>query len=394
MKYAGVLDRVADLGAAKWEVHFRGRALMAEGRDIIELTIGQPDIAPPAELIEVATTAMRSGRTAYSNGPGEPGLRAALARRYSERTRRAISEGQVLCFPGTQTALFAVMAGVVDPGTEVLTGDPLYATYESVVAAAGGHVVPVPLDPANGFRMRAEDIEARVTPRTRAILLNSPHNPTGAVLTRSDLEAIGEVARTHDLWIVSDEVYEELVFDGAEFVSALAIPELADRVIVAASISKTHAAPGFRSGWIVGPEAFAERLLPLSEAMLFGNQPFIADMTEAAVSKPSPVAREMRESYAARVRTLEAALRGGPLRVHAPQAGMFALVDISATGLGSTAYAHDLLERAGVAVMPGDSFGSTIGNWVRVSLTVPDDRFAVAADRIAEHARAICGVTV
>ncbi len=393
MRYAKVLDRVADLGGAKWEVHFRGRALAAAGRDIVELTIGEPDTPTPSHLVETAAAAMRAGRTGYSSGPGEEGLRAALARRYAERSGRAILPAQVLCFPGTQTALHAVMAGLVDPGTEVLVGDPMYATYEGVIRAAGGDVVPVPLDPARGFRMRAEDVAARVGPRTRAILLNTPHNPTGAILTRDDLAAIGEVARARDLWVVSDEVYEELVFEGESFASPLSLPELANRVIATSSISKSHAAPGFRSGWIVGPQAFCDRLLPLSETMLFGNQPFIADMTEAAVAAgPSEVARDMRRRYAARAQRLKARLEAaGPLRVHAPQAGMFAMVDISATGLRSTAYALDLLDRAGVAVMPGEAFGATLDDWVRVSLTVADDRFDAAMSRIADHAAATVG---
>jgi arginine:pyruvate transaminase len=336
---------------------------------------------------------MRAGRTGYSSGPGENGLREALARRYSDRSGRAILPRQVLCFPGTQTALFAVMAGLVDPGTEVLVGDPMYATYEGVIRAAGGDMVPVPLDPDRGFRMRAEDVAARVTPRTRAILINTPHNPTGAILTRDDLAAIGEVARARDLWIVSDEVYEELVFDGESFASPLSLEGLSDRVIATSSISKSHAAPGFRSGWIVGPQAFCDRLLPLSETMLFGNQPFIADMTEAAIaSGPSDVARDMRRRYAARAARLKAGLEAqGALRVHAPQAGMFAMIDISATGLRSTAYALDLLEDAGVAVMPGAAFGDTLDDWVRVSLTVADDRFDAAVSRIADHAASLLG---
>ncbi|MDG4650063.1 pyridoxal phosphate-dependent aminotransferase [Roseibacterium sp. SDUM158017] len=394
MKYAEVLDRVADLGGAKWEVHFRARALAAAGRDIIELTIGEPDTPTPPHLAEIAIDAMRRGRTRYSNGSGEAGLRAALARRYGARSGRDIDPAQVLCFPGTQTALYAVMAGIVDAGSEVLVGDPMYATYEGIVRAAGGHVVPVPMDAGDGFRLKAEDVAARVTPATRAILLNSPHNPTGAILSRADIAAIGEVARAHDLWIVSDEVYEDLVFDGQGFASPLSLPGLADRVIVASSISKSHAAPGFRSGWIVAPAEFARRLLPLSETMLFGNQPFIADMTEAAVSAPSDVAAGMARRYAARAAHLKTTLEAaGRLAVHPPQAGMFAMVDISATGLASTPYALDLLEEAGVAVMPGSAFGSALDGWVRVSLTVDDARFDEAAARMAAHADTVCRVS-
>lgn len=386
MRYATITDRLAGLGADKWEVHLRARALAAQGREIIELTIGEPDVPTPPDLVETAAAAMKAGRTGYSDGRGEPGLRRALADRYTARLGKTITPDQVMCFPGTQTSLFAVLMGVAEAGDEVLVGDPMYATYEGVIRAGGATMVPVPLRPENGFRMAAADLADRITPRTRAILLTTPHNPTGAVLTAADLDAIGELARAHDLWVISDEVYDELVFDGVEYASALSRPALNGRAVVVSSISKSHGAPGFRSGWCVGPEEFTAKLLPLSETMLFGNQPFIADMTERAVRDGSPVAPGMRARFAARAARLADRLAGTGLRVHRPQAGMFALIDISATGLNSHDYAMDLLERQGVGVMPGSSFGSTLTGWVRVALTVDDADLDEACTRIAAHA--------
>lgn len=387
MRYSPVLDRLATLGSAKWEVHYAAGRLAAAGRDVIDLTIGNPDVPAPDALVEAAAAAMRAGRTQYSTGRGEARLRAALAARYAARAGRAVTPGQVLCFPGTQTALYAVLTGLAEPGAEVLVGDPMYATYEAVIRAGGATPVLVPLRPELGFRLSADDLAARVTAKTRVIFLNTPHNPTGAVLTPAGLGAIGEVARAHDLWIVSDEVYEELVFDGTPFASPFDRAELADRTVVVSSISKSHAAPGFRSGWSVSSAECADRLLPLSETMLFGNQPFIADMTAEAVAAPSAVAEGMRARFAARARYLADRLaQETALRVHRPEAGMFALVDVSATGMGDTAYAMDLLEATGVAVMPGTSFGASLAGWVRVALTVDDTRFRAAADRIVAHA--------
>ena len=386
MKYASITDRLSGLGGAKWEIHARARALRHQGQDIIELTIGEPDAGIPPALIKAAQAAMEAGRTGYSNGRGEPALLRALSARYSNRLGRAIGADQILCFPGTQTTLFAVLTGLVEAGDDVLVGDPMYATYEGLIAATGARMVPVPLRPEHGFRMQAQDIAARITPATRMIFLNTPHNPTGAVLTPDDITAIGKLAIAHDLWILCDEVYEEMVFDGTTFTSPLADPALADRVVVAASISKSHAAPGFRSGWCVGPAEFAARLLPLSETMLFGNQPFIADMTALAVSDRSPVAAGMAARFAARAQMIADRLDGiGGLRVHRPEAGMFALIDVRATGMTGYAFASDLLERAGVAVMPGDSFGAALAGWVRVGLTQPDVRIAAACDRITAH---------
>lgn len=389
MKFASITERLTGLGGAKWAVHMRARALAAEGRDIVQLTIGEPDVPPVDALLDDASAAMRAGRMGYSNGMGEPVLRAALARRYSASTGRDIHPDQVMCLPGTQTSLFTTLMGLVEAGDEVLLGDPMYATYEGCIRASGATMAPVPLSPDNGFRLRAADIAKRITPRSRAILLNTPHNPTGAVLTRQDIRDIGALAREHDLWIISDEVYEELIFDGVPFASPLAEPDLAERTVIISSISKSHAAPGFRSGWAIGSREFTSTLLTLSETMLFGSQPFLADATANAVAAPSSVAPGMRQRFAARAGYLATRLEAeSALTVSRPQAGMFALIDISSTGMDATSYAFDLLETAGVAVMPGTSFGATLDNWVRVALTAPDAALQTACDRIVAHAAA------
>lgn len=386
MKTTSVTERLAGLGGAKWGVHLKARDLIKAGADIVEMTIGEPDVPVPDALVEATVTSLRAQRTGYSNGRGEAGLLDALAARYSASRGRAFGPENFLCFPGTQTALFAAMAGVAEAGDEVLVGDPMYATYEGVVRASGAEMVPVPLRPEKGFRMQAADIAARITPRSRAILLTTPHNPTGAILTAADIAEIGQLAIAHDLWIISDEVYEELIFDGARFVSPLADPELADRVIGVSSISKSHAAPGFRSGWCVGPAAFCEALLPYSETMLFGNQPFIADMTEKAIRDGSEVAPGMAARFSGRATLLADRLEAETdLTVHRPEAGMFALINVSATGLDGEAYAWDLLQ-AGVAVMPGSAFGDSLKDWVRVALTISDTDFGIAVSRIIDHA--------
>ncbi|WP_149589531.1 pyridoxal phosphate-dependent aminotransferase [Tabrizicola flagellatus] len=392
MKYASVTDRLAGLAGAKWALHARARAMKAAGEDIIELTIGEPDVPTPARFIEAASRSMAAGRTGYSNGRGEPGVVAALAARYSARRGREITRDQVMCLPGTQTVLYAVLRAMAEAGDEVLIGDPMYATYEGLIAQTGASAVPVPLRPEHGFRMQVADVAARITPRSRVLFLNTPHNPTGAVLRSDDLRALGALAQAHDLWILSDEVYEDMVFPNVPFASPLDLPELAERTVVASSISKSHAAPGFRSGWCVGPAEFCARLLPLSETMLFGSQPFIADLTELAVSEPSPVAAGMVERFSRRAALLARVLDGvGGLRVHRPEAGMFALVDVRATGLTGEAFAQGLLDRHKVAVMPGESFGAGLQGWLRLSLTQPDERTAEAANRIAAHAASILG---
>lgn len=385
MRYSDLTRRLAGQGGDKWAVHALARQMKAQGLPVIELTIGEPDAPVPDALRDAAKAGIDAGRLGYSNGRGEPGLLAALAARYSARTGRTIGAGNLVALPGTQTALYAVMQTLLEVGDEVIVGDPMYATYAGLIAATGARLVPVALRPENGFRLDARDVAAAVGPRTSVLFLNTPHNPTGAVLRAQDLDALGVLARAQaqDLWIVSDEVYEELVFPGAVFASPLDRADLAERVVVTSSISKSHAAPGFRTGWALGPADFCARLLPLAEAMLFGNQPFIADATALAVAAPSPVAPGMALRFARRAALIRRRLDGPlGLRVPMPEAGMFALLDLRATGLTGEQFALRLLKEQQVAVMPGESFGAGLGGWVRLSLTQGDELIEEACRRI------------
>ncbi|WP_439614961.1 pyridoxal phosphate-dependent aminotransferase [Shinella sp.] len=381
MRYASITDRLQNLGSEKWAIHAEARRMKAEGKPIIELTIGEPDVPPDPVLLAEAVRAMHAGRYRYSNGRGEPSIVDALVRKYSKR-RSDVTAANVLCFPGTQTALFAVMLGLVEAGDAVLVGDPLYATYEGVIRSTGAERIAVPLRPENGFHMKAADLEAAITPQCRVLLLNTPHNPTGAVLSTDEIAEIGAVCRKHDLWIVCDEVYEQLVF-GATFASPFDNPDLAERTIVVSSISKSHAAPGFRSGWAIGPADFCTRLLSVSETMLFGGQPFIADMTAYALDNPIATAATMRETYKARAARFVASLSRAPGLVPLPpEAGMFIVVDVAETGMSGEDFAWALLREELVAVMPGSSFGDEAEDYIRLSLTVPDAHIDEACRRI------------
>ena len=395
MRVASILDRVAGLGSDKWRVHLRARQMIGRGEPVILLTIGEPDLPTPAELIAATHRALLAGRTGYSNGRGEAPVLQALAAKYSARSGRAVGADQFIWVPGTQSALFLLLMGLVEAGDEVLVADPCYATYHGLVRATGAVTVPVALRQERGFRLDAGDLARAVTPATRLIFLNSPHNPTGAVLGRDDIRAIGEVARSHDLWILCDEVYESLIFDGpsasppaSTFASPFDEADLAGRTVIASSLSKSHAAPGFRAGWCAGPAAFITRLLPLAESMLFGAQPFIADMAAEALSREFAITAQMREAYARRAAMVAGALAGVPgLQVHAPQAGMFVMMSVQGLGLDGEAFADRLLTEEQVAVMPGSAFGAAAAGMVRLSLTVPDAALAEGCARVARFAR-------
>ncbi len=383
-RFSDRAQALAGLGGAKWELHFAAQAKIAAGEDILALSIGEPEVLPPPLMASATKAALDRGRIGYTIGPGEPELRQRLSARYTQRAGRLIEPNQILVTSGTQNALYLTFQTLAGPGDEVLVTDPLYATYEGLVRASGATPVFVPLRPDRQFHLAAADVAAAITPRTVALLLNSPHNPTGAVLDAVEIAAIGALATQHDFWLVSDEVYEELVFDGIAFASALDAPALADRTVAVASLSKSHAAAGYRAGWLVGPTDFCAAALPLSETELFGLPPFIQDAAAAVLAQgPSTIAPTMRANYARRARLVHDGLDGvGGLRVMQPAAGMFTLVDVRGRGQTGLEFGQHLLDAAGVAVMPGDSFGSVLAGFIRVSLTAEDALLRRALDRI------------
>jgi arginine:pyruvate transaminase len=387
MRFASISERLKGLGSDKWFVHLEGAKRRALGEDVIMLSIGEPDFPPPAEILDVVERQMRAGRTRYSNGRGEPEVLAAIAGHYAARTGRKISADQITFLPGTQTALFTTFMTLVETGDEVLIPDPCYATYQGVIAATGAGIVPVPLDPDRGFHLDAEFLARALTPRSRALLLNTPSNPTGAVLSAREISAIGEVCAEHDLWIVSDEVYATLAFESA-FASPFDDPKLCDRTIVVSSLSKSHAMPGFRCGWAIGPESFSRAMLPLSETMLFGSQPFLEDATAYALSRDFDECHAMRQAYIRRAHLLVDRLNNAPgISVRMPEGGMFVMVDVRRTGLSGDDFALGLLHEENVVTMPGESFGTSACGHIRISLTAKEDELLKACDRIARYAR-------
>jgi arginine:pyruvate transaminase len=387
MRYSSSVDRLAHLGSAKWAVHIAGRQRAAKGEKLIFLSIGEPDLPPPMAIIDVADRQMRAGRLRYSAGRGDIKVRESLSRHYSRQTGRPISADQFLFLPGTQAALAAAFMAIIEPGDEVLLLDPYYATYEAVVTAPGGVPVPVPLDPDNGFHPDLKAIEKAVNSKTRAILLNSPSNPTGAVFTRAENLAIGEIAKRHDLWLVSDEVYASMIHGNHVFHSPFFEKDLEERTIVVSSISKSHALPGFRCGWVAGSADFCDHLLPVTETLLFGSQPFLEDATAFALDTHFDETDAMKMAYLSRAQVLMDGLRSAKgVTTHLPEGGMFLMLDVRPTGLSGEAFARRVLDQENVVTMPGESFGARGAGHLRVALTVDETTMAEAARRITRLA--------
>ena len=387
MRYASITRRLEGLGTDKWSIHYAAHAMVERGEDVLFLSIGEPDQATPQAVVDEAVARLRAGRTRYSSGAGEDNVRSAVAARYADRAGREVTPDQVIFMPGTQSALCAAMFALAETGDEVIVPDPFYVTYDGIIAATGARQIDVPTRPRDRFHLMPDALEAAITERTRVLLLNSPSNPTGAVLTPDEIAAIGEVCRRHDLWIVSDEVYETLIFGNARFASPFDNPDLAERTVVVSSLSKSHAMTGYRAGWALGPQDFIHRMLPFAEAMLFGCQPFIQDAATFALNGHFDETEAMRRDYERRARLIVGHLENAPLiKATMPEGGMFIFADVRQTGLSGEQFALRLLAEEKVALMPGESFGPSGAGHVRISLSAADALITEASDRIARFA--------
>jgi arginine:pyruvate transaminase len=386
-------QRVADYsgpGRGGWSVQQEAAVLLDTGHDVIFLTIGDPDQPTPAPVIDATIAALRRGRTGYGSMVGSPQLRAAIARRCAARTGRPCTEENVTVTTGAQGGLYCAVQCILGPGDEVVVPEPVYATYQGVVAASGAEMVMVPLPVEHGFHPDLDSIAGAVTPRTRAVWINSPHNPTGVVFTPEEITGIAEICRRHDLWLVSDEVYEDLAF-ARPHLSVWSLPDMAERTIVVSSLSKSHSMPGFRLGWIIAPPALGRPLFALLLSMTYGTPPFIQEGALAALSSSElPEVAALREDYRRRAALMAGILAAAPnCRPIPPEGGMFVLLDIRGTGMAAQQFAGALLESEEVAVLPCDAFGPSAAGHLRISLTEPDTRLAEAGRRIVNFTRRI-----
>jgi arginine:pyruvate transaminase len=264
--------------------------------------------------------------------------------------------------------------------------EPTYATYEAVAGASGARLVTVPLRSERNFRPDLDALARAITPKTRVLWINSPHNPTGAVLAAEELARVAELCRAHDLWLLSDEVYEDLAY-ARPHISAWSLPGVEDRAVVVSSLSKSHAVPGFRVGWIVGPPLLERPLFNLLLCMLYGGPAFTQEGALVALSAELAEAAALHEDYRRRAILLACILEEAPrCRAIKPEGGMFVMLDVRQTGLDADGFARRLLEREDVAILPCDGFGPSGAGHLRISLTAADARLVEAGERIVRFA--------
>ena len=367
-------------GKDGWEVHFEAMGRKQAGEDIIMLSVGDHDFDTPAETVEAAVKYVRGGYHHYTQLPGLPRLRAAMAKISTRCTGIETHADEVIATPGGQAALFAAVHAALDPGDHAVVVAPYYATYPGTFRAAGASFTVVETHAEDGFQPDAAAIEAAVRPNTRAILINTPNNPTGAVYSRTALESIADICRRHDLWLLSDEVYWTL--GGGEHVSPRALPGMAGRTLVINSMSKSHGMTGWRIGWLTGPADIVTLLISLNLVSTYGLPDFVSRAAIEALENDYGV-EQIARTYAARRTVFLDAVRGmNGVVVRGSAGGMYIMLDIRAVEPDCERFAFALLHAEKLSVMPGSSFGDAAAGHIRISLCQPDDVLVEAAARL------------
>ena len=380
MQFSALVDRIRGDGADAWDTHHAASAARDRGEDVIVLSIGDPPIDTPAPVVERAIERLRAGDTHYTPASGRIALREAVARAHAQRTQQAVSADNVIALAGTQNALFVASLCVAGPGDEVISFDPLYPTYTATIEVSGARMVRARQSAERGFRPDLAQLASLIGPRTRAIFLASPNNPTGVILNEAELDGIGALARQHGLWVVADEVYAGLAPQGQQPSLASCLPE---QVVSLGSLSKSHAMTGWRCGWLIGPRAFIHHAESLAMCMLFGLPGFIQDAALVALATGAQSERQMRDYCSSRCAFLLRALADLPgLRLCPPQAGMFMLVDVRGTGHTGREFTRALYQSQRVSVMDGGAFGRETEGFVRISFATDEATLLEASRRI------------
>ena len=371
------ISNINDQGSDGWEVFLRARALMAKGHQITELTIGEHDIRTDPSILKAMHASAAAGNTGYAMVPGSAALRQSVADRVTRRTNIATTRDNVLITPGGQAGLFATHMAACDPGDTALYLDPYYTTYPGTLRAQGLVPIAVPTRSKHGFQPQREELD-KAAKGAKSLLINSPNNPTGTVYATSTMQNIAEVCCHHDLWLISDEVYDTQVWSGTH-ITPRSLPQMAERTMVIGSMSKSHAMTGSRIGWVVGPEDMIAHMIHLATNTTYGVAGFVQDAALFALGQGTKLEKKISTPFARRRKISLDILQDFPkVKAVAPQGAMYLMLDIRATGLSGIEFANRLLDDHQIAVMPGESFGKSAAGHLRVAMTISDDAFGAA----------------
>jgi len=386
-------ERMARLGTeTAFEVGARARALEAQGRPMIHLEIGEPDFDTPQNIRQAGCTALEEGYTHYSHSTGILELRLAIAE-YAGRLRGLTFDPEnVVVTPGAKPIMFYTIMALIEPGDEVIYPNPGFPIYESMINFLDGTPVPMQLSEENDFRMDVDELGRKITPKTRLIILNSPQNPTGGVLTYEDLRTIAELAVKHDIMVLADEIYSEIVYEGQHH-TILSFPGMAERTILLDGFSKTFAMTGWRMGYGIFPSEMVPHISRLVINSVSCTSTFSQRAAIEALRGPRDDIEKMNQAFARRRELVYMGVNKIPgLHCKLPAGAFYAFPNIKGTGMDSRAYADYLLHQADVAVLPGTSFGKFGEGYVRISFANSEENLSEAMRRIDRVNRALPAV--
>lgn len=361
--------------------------IVASQKDVISLGVGEPDFVTPWHIREAAIFALEQGRTSYTSNLGTPQLRAAIATHVAEKFKVSYDPArEILIAVGVSEAMDLALRAIINPGDEVIYHEPCYVSYSPSIALAHGIAVPVSCRAEDRFAVRAENIAKVITPRSKALMLNFPTNPTGGTMTRPELESIAELARRHDLVVLTDEIYSELTFEG-EHVSIASLPGMRERTIFLHGFSKAYAMTGFRIGYACAPVELTEAMMRIHQYSMLCASIISQEAALEAIQNGEPDTVEMREQYQLRRNFIVNALNSMGLACHLPRGSFYAFPSIASTGLDSKEFAVRLIREEKVACVPGSAFGPTGEGFLRCCFATALPKIEEAMDRMARFVK-------
>ena len=379
-----VARRMMNLGTeTAFEVLAKARALEAQGREIIHLEIGEPDFDTPAHIIEEGVEALRQGYTHYGPTPGLPELRESIARNVGETRGVAVSSDQVVVTPGAKPIMFYTILALAQQGVEIIYPNPGFPIFESMIKFCGAKAVPMRLLEEKGYHPDIEDLASKISSRTRLIIINSPQNPTGSVMSQEDLGAIaGLIKGRDDIYVLSDEVYKDIIYQGEHHTIA-SLPGMIDRTIILDGFSKSYAMTGWRLGYGVFPEPLVSHIVKLAVNSVSCAASFTQRAAIKALEGPQDPVRDMVEEFRRRREIIAEGLRRIPGVVcPEPEGAFYAFPSIKGTGIPSQEFQERALNEAGVALLSGTSFGRFGEGYVRLSYANSQENIKKALERL------------
>lgn len=370
--------------AAGTGIRYTLMELAAGMTDVISLGRGDPDLPTPEHIVAAAREAVEHGRLDLAPAEGLPSLRAAIAQKLQTDNDLNLAPDNVLVTAGVQEALFILMQGILNPGDEILVPDPRYTSYDQAITLAGGIMVPVPTAERHAFDLDPGEVAARIGPRTKAILIVTPGNPTAGVVTENNLRRIAELAHERNLIVISDEIYEKYVYDGWRHFSIGSVPGMLDRTITLNGFSKAYSMTGWRVGYVAGPPELIGNLTNLKRSINLAVPTLSQVAAEAALTGPQDCVEAYRRTYLERRDLVKDALDEIGIQYGDPRGAFYVFANIGSTGLSASDFAYRLLQDARVLVFPGTGFGEGWDQYVRISLLQPREKLLMALERMTE----------